>query len=73
MEESFEMLYLLASFKEIYSFFFFLGLRIGKGKGYADLEYAMLRTMGAIDENTPVVTSVHDSQVMDIPEDLVSL
>jgi len=47
------------------------GLRIGKGKGYADLEYAMLRTMGAIDENTPVVTSVHDSQVMDIPEDLI--
>lgn len=47
------------------------GLRIGKGKGFADLEYAMLRTMGAIDASTPVITSVHDSQVMDIDEDLI--
>jgi len=47
------------------------GYRIGKGKGFADLEYAMMRTMGAIDENTLVVTSVHDSQVVDIPEELV--
>ncbi|RUS72380.1 hypothetical protein EGW08_019860 [Elysia chlorotica] len=47
------------------------GYRIGKGKGFADLEYAMMRTMGAIDANTVVVTSVHDSQVVDIPEELV--
>ncbi|KAK3797748.1 hypothetical protein RRG08_020141 [Elysia crispata] len=47
------------------------GYRIGKGKGFADLEYAMMRTMGAIDANTIVVTSVHDSQVVDIPEELV--
>ena len=31
----------------------------------------MMRTMGAIDANTIVVTSVHDSQVVDIPEELV--
>ncbi|GFO35168.1 methenyltetrahydrofolate synthetase domain-containing protein [Plakobranchus ocellatus] len=47
------------------------GFRIGKGKGFADLEYAMMRTMGAIDANTVVVTSVHDSQIVDIPEELV--
>lgn len=47
------------------------GYRIGKGKGFADLEYAMMRTMGAIDVNTLVVTSVHDSQVVDIPDELV--
>lgn len=47
------------------------GFRIGKGKGFADLEYAMMRTMGAIDANTLVVTTVHDSQVVDIPQDLV--
>jgi len=47
------------------------GYRIGKGKGFADLEYAMMRTMGTIDANTLVVTSVHDSQVVDIPEELV--
>ncbi|XP_012936051.1 methenyltetrahydrofolate synthase domain-containing protein isoform X2 [Aplysia californica] len=47
------------------------GYRIGKGKGFADLEYAMMRTMGAIDANTLVVTTVHDSQVVDIPEELV--
>jgi 5-formyltetrahydrofolate cyclo-ligase len=47
------------------------GYRIGKGKGFADLEYAMMRTLGAIDADTVVVTSVHDSQIVDIPEDLV--
>ncbi|BFZ20905.1 hypothetical protein BsWGS_23944 [Bradybaena similaris] len=47
------------------------GFRIGKGKGFADLEYAMMRTWGAIDESTIVVTSVHDSQIVDIPADLV--
>ncbi|XP_023236081.1 methenyltetrahydrofolate synthase domain-containing protein-like isoform X1 [Centruroides sculpturatus] len=41
------------------------GERIGKGEGYADMEYAMMRTMGAIDENTVVVTTVHDCQVFD--------
>lgn len=41
------------------------GLRIGKGEGYADMEYAMMRTVGAINENTVVVTTVHDCQVFD--------
>ncbi|PNJ29640.1 MTHFSD isoform 7 [Pongo abelii] len=47
------------------------GWRIGKGEGYADLEYAMMVSMGAISKETPVVTIVHDCQVVDIPEELV--
>ncbi|XP_008048505.1 methenyltetrahydrofolate synthase domain-containing protein isoform X2 [Carlito syrichta] len=47
------------------------GWRIGKGEGYADLEYAMMMSMGAIGKGTPVVTVVHDCQVVDIPEALL--
>lgn len=47
------------------------GWRIGKGEGFADLEYAMMRTMDAVDDNTVVVTTVHDCQVFDeLPEEL---
>lgn len=42
-----------------------LGYRIGKGEGFADLEFAVLMRMGAIDENTTVVTTVHDCQIVD--------
>lgn len=42
------------------------GYRIGKGKGYADLEYAILLEMGAITENTLIITTVHDCQVRNI-------
>ncbi|NXF64263.1 MTHSD protein, partial [Ciccaba nigrolineata] len=38
------------------------GWRIGKGEGYADMEYAMMVSMGAVQEDTPVVTIVHDCQ-----------
>ncbi|KAG5051154.1 hypothetical protein JHK87_003352 [Glycine soja] len=34
-------------------------------QGIAELEYGMLRYMGAIDDSTPVVTSVHDCQLVD--------
>ncbi|XP_047566951.1 methenyltetrahydrofolate synthase domain-containing protein isoform X4 [Lutra lutra] len=47
------------------------GWRIGKGEGYADLEYAMMVSMGAVSQKTPVVTIVHDCQVVDIPEALL--
>ncbi|CAH9078523.1 unnamed protein product [Cuscuta europaea] len=44
------------------------GARLGKGEGFAELEYGMLRYMGAIDDSTPIVTSVHDKQLVgDIP------
>lgn len=39
------------------------GYRIGKGRGYADLEYAILSEMKAINEETIIITVVHDSQV----------
>lgn len=38
------------------------GARLGKGEGFAELEYGMLRHMGAINETTPVVSSIHDCQ-----------
>lgn len=41
------------------------GYRIGKGKGFADLEFALLKEMGAINDNTTIVTVVHDNQVFD--------
>ncbi|XP_005292338.4 methenyltetrahydrofolate synthase domain-containing protein isoform X2 [Chrysemys picta bellii] len=47
------------------------GWRIGKGEGFADMEYAMMMSMGAIREDTPVVTIVHDCQVVDIAEELL--
>ncbi|XP_045843401.1 methenyltetrahydrofolate synthase domain-containing protein isoform X4 [Meles meles] len=47
------------------------GWRIGKGEGYADLEYAMMVSMGAVSQGMPVVTIVHDCQVVDIPEALL--
>lgn len=45
--------------------FFIIGYRIGKGEGYSDMEYAMLRTVRSIDEDTTVITIVHDCQVID--------
>ncbi|KAM4017606.1 methenyltetrahydrofolate synthase domain-containing protein isoform 2-T2 [Anomaloglossus baeobatrachus] len=47
------------------------GWRIGKGEGFADMEYAMMVAMGAVTERTVVVTVVHDCQVLDFPEDLL--
>ncbi|KAM6981088.1 methenyltetrahydrofolate synthase domain-containing protein isoform 1-T1 [Aplochiton taeniatus] len=47
------------------------GFRIGKGEGFADLEYGMMVCMGAVSESTVVVTVVHDCQVLDIPEELM--
>ncbi len=39
------------------------GERIGKGTGYFDWEYAILREIGCIDEDTPIAALVHDVQV----------
>ncbi len=39
------------------------GARLGKGGGYADLEFAIGRELGFVREDTPVVTTVHDSQI----------
>jgi len=56
------------------------GARVGKGGGYSDLEWALARQLGAVDERTPVLTTVHELQVVDadlpmtehdVPVDLV--
>jgi 5-formyltetrahydrofolate cyclo-ligase len=41
------------------------GARVGKGEGYSDLEYAVLREFGLVDDETTVVTTVHELQVVD--------
>jgi 5-formyltetrahydrofolate cyclo-ligase len=40
------------------------GDRVGKGGGYSDLEYAIGREVGAIDDRTVVATTVHPLQVL---------
>src|SRR5688572_23569987 len=46
------------------------GVRIGKGGGYADLEYALLVELGLVTEQTIIATTVHDVQLLDeaLPE-----
>lgn len=41
------------------------GGRTGKGAGFADLELAMLREFGLVQETTPIVTTVHPLQIVD--------
>jgi 5-formyltetrahydrofolate cyclo-ligase len=41
------------------------GGRVGKGGGYSDLEFAIGREFGFLSENTPVVTTVHQLQIVD--------
>lgn len=57
------------------------GTRLGKGGGYSDLEYAVLKELKLVDENTPIITTVHDIQLIkdklprekhDVPVDLIA-
>jgi 5-formyltetrahydrofolate cyclo-ligase len=41
------------------------GARVGKGGGYSDLEFALARQLGSVTEFTPVLTTVHELQVID--------
>jgi 5-formyltetrahydrofolate cyclo-ligase len=41
------------------------GERVGKGEGYSDLEFAILREFGLVDDETTTVTTVHEIQVVD--------
>lgn len=41
------------------------GDRVGKGEGYSDLEFAILREFGLVDDATTTVTTVHEIQVVD--------
>ncbi|MEL6343558.1 MAG: 5-formyltetrahydrofolate cyclo-ligase [Myxococcota bacterium] len=41
------------------------GARLGKGGGYSDLEYAMLREAGKVTANTVIATTLHPRQILD--------
>lgn len=41
------------------------GVRVGKGGGYSEIEYGILRELGRVSEETRIVTTVHDLQVVD--------
>ncbi len=46
------------------------GVRIGKGEGYAEIEYAILREFGKVDEDIFIATNIHDLQLIeDLPRD----
>jgi 5-formyltetrahydrofolate cyclo-ligase len=47
------------------------GARLGKGGGYSDLEYALCRQAGLVDQDTPIVTTVHSMQV--VPDDAIEM
>jgi 5-formyltetrahydrofolate cyclo-ligase len=46
------------------------GVRVGKGGGYSDLEFALLVEAGLVGEQTTIVTTVHPLQLLDeeLPE-----
>jgi len=41
------------------------GVRLGKGLGYAEMEWAILTKLGVVDENTVVVATVDDVQIVE--------
>jgi 5-formyltetrahydrofolate cyclo-ligase len=56
------------------------GARVGKGEGYSDLEFGLLREFCRVDDDTTTATTVHERQVVpeavptddhDVPMDLV--
>jgi 5-formyltetrahydrofolate cyclo-ligase len=40
------------------------GDRVGKGEGSAELEFAVLRTLGRVPEDVTIATTVHNAQVV---------
>ena len=48
------------------------GFRIGKGEGFADMEWAMMASTGAVGPETVIVTVVHDEQVWERYESLAA-
>jgi 5-formyltetrahydrofolate cyclo-ligase len=41
------------------------GARVGKGEGYSDMEFAILREFGLVDDGTTTVTTLHEMQFVD--------
>ncbi|MFN8543295.1 MAG: 5-formyltetrahydrofolate cyclo-ligase [Candidatus Binatia bacterium] len=51
------------------------GARLGRGGGFADLEYGLLREEGKLRDSTPILTTVHPLQILSerlsmLPHDL---
>jgi 5-formyltetrahydrofolate cyclo-ligase len=42
------------------------GNRVGKGEGYAELEFAVLRSLNRVPPDVTIATTVHDTQVLDV-------
>lgn len=40
------------------------GARIGKGEGYSEMEFAILRELGLANDRTPIATTVYDVQIV---------
>src|SRR5882672_1854284 len=49
------------------------GTRLGKGGGYCDLEYGLLREEGKVRESTPILTTVHPLQIVSAVNVLLAL
>jgi len=55
------------------------GARLGKGHGYGEIEFGILKELGLINNKTPIVTTVHEIQIVeqiplekhDVPIDLI--
>jgi len=48
------------------------GARIGKGKGYGDLEYGILSELGCVSKATMILTTCHESQLInDLPSEIM--
>ena len=46
------------------------GGRLGKGRGYSDQEYSMLRDSGSLTPQIPIITTIHDLQIVEnVPTD----
>ena len=41
------------------------GGRLGKGTGFSDREYSILKESGSLSPETPVITTVHDMQIVE--------
>jgi len=42
------------------------GVRYGKGTGFFDIEWAIFRELGMVDDETPIVAVAHDCQVVEV-------
>jgi 5-formyltetrahydrofolate cyclo-ligase len=41
------------------------GARVGKGGGYSEIEFGILRDLGLLNEETPIFTTVHNLQIVE--------